>query len=570
MRTLLLALCLCLAVTDTWGQQLPVAGQGDQLWVVRPESDNISFTVLHRHVSDAPGMLRVARESTGRLLRGGVATDGDRLWLIYESRLVQSLRGAIISVSGPTVWHWATRIEPSLPTGVQILSLAADRLGPWALVRMDNPLALQRIHQLAPYRPDEAPSNLNASDAPANPPAAEPTVADPSSVEQQNTPAMAVALPVDRLLRLERSQWKTVPLPAGWDQHTGAWVVMTGPGRDVPVLVQWLSASRSRGNSPSVSRLRLHRMISRSGMEEVTWESSEESLPGVGAVQALSVDGQVVVGQRVNQEQGIGLHLYLLRPEGMSELGLLTLPQVDAGATWTLVATDRSVALVTELDRKRWLWTAMNLRGQITTPPTELREQMEHPFNQILNHLVLVIVLVVATLMMFVFWKREPTENQVKLPKEMRVADFSTRVIAGLIDLSPCVGVAFTYFSVDWFTGLGQWPGRASGVQNMLPGAMAIGLYVLHTGLTELFTGRTLGKMICGLRVVDFHGRPPHVWQVLGRNALKTLDLIAWPLLILPIISPQRQRLGDMVAKTLVVIPTPPEPPPSPRDELDE
>ncbi|NJL31861.1 MAG: RDD family protein [Phycisphaerales bacterium] len=136
--------------------------------------------------------------------------------------------------------------------------------------------------------------------------------------------------------------------------------------------------------------------------------------------------------------------------------------------------------------------------------------------------------------------------------------------------MSPCVGISFAYFAVDWFTGLDQWPGRATGMDNMLPGALAIGLYVLHTGLSELFTGRTLGKMICGLRVVNLQGQPPHLWQVLGRNALKVLDLVAWPLLILPIISPQRQRLGDMMAKTLVVMPTPPKPPITEQDQLDE
>jgi uncharacterized RDD family membrane protein YckC len=87
----------------------------------------------------------------------------------------------------------------------------------------------------------------------------------------------------------------------------------------------------------------------------------------------------------------------------------------------------------------------------------------------------------------------------------------------------------------------------------MLPGLTAMGLFVLHTGLAELFTARSLGKALLGLRVLEVKGAAPGWGQMLARNAMKLFELVAWLLLVLPLVSPHRQRLGDVVARTLVV-----------------
>jgi uncharacterized RDD family membrane protein YckC len=89
----------------------------------------------------------------------------------------------------------------------------------------------------------------------------------------------------------------------------------------------------------------------------------------------------------------------------------------------------------------------------------------------------------------------------------------------------------------------------------MLPGLIAIGLFMVHTCLSELFTGRTLGKAIMGLQVVSTDGRPPNIWQVIARNFLKSFDLIACYILpILALVGKHHQRLGDLVGRTLVVM----------------
>ncbi len=610
-------------VATAQGQGLWATGEGEHWWIVRPEADNISLSVLHRHASDEAGQLRVARKLTGRPARGGVTSFGDRLWLVYDNKMVQSMRGLPggVGTGRPAgMWEWVTRVEASLPGGVQIESLTADAQGPWALLRLETPEVLTRVEALmrassaTAQRPSETeakPGNRDTSIGEANT-QAQPTDASEGVVAPANDAVSVKAdainaaslnvqelmtLPTQRLVRLVRSSWEVVELPAQWTEAqgklAGAWVVMTGPGRNEPVLVQWWTLPAAGGNAPD-HHLRWFTRQSAGNAGQAAgsaataaattttataagttaWRMSEYTIKGeaIGAMQAIAIDGQLVVGQRINEPAGIAVRLHLLRSEGRVEMGVLRLSEADAGAAWSLLPAGRTAALLAQRDAKNWQWSAMNLRGEVTQAETVLSETMATPWEQYVNQMLLLVVLVVATLMMFIFWRREPMDGQVKLPKEWTVAGFSTRAMAGLVDLGPCVGISFAYYGVDWVSGLHYWPGRSGGLENILPGAAAIGLYVLHTTLTELFTGRTLGKMIFGLKVVNLQGLPPHVWQVLGRNGLKVLDLIAWPLLILPIISPQRQRLGDMVAKTLVVMPTPPEPPepPEPSDTSDD
>jgi len=115
------------------------------------------------------------------------------------------------------------------------------------------------------------------------------------------------------------------------------------------------------------------------------------------------------------------------------------------------------------------------------------------------------------------------------------------------------------YFDLSFEQILLRWPGNglAMTLEQMAPGAMVIGVFVGHTTLTELVIARTLGKVLLGLKTVSLNGSRPKAWQLLVRGLLKILDLIpgAWLLLMLPVISPHRQRLGDLVARTVVVSP---------------
>ena len=87
----------------------------------------------------------------------------------------------------------------------------------------------------------------------------------------------------------------------------------------------------------------------------------------------------------------------------------------------------------------------------------------------------------------------------------------------------------------------------------------SVGLTVvvlLYYTLLEGLTGRTVGKFITGVRVVDATtGRAPGLLSAFVRTLLRLIDGIFAYLVgfLIVVNSERRRRLGDMAAKTLVV-----------------
>jgi uncharacterized RDD family membrane protein YckC len=125
------------------------------------------------------------------------------------------------------------------------------------------------------------------------------------------------------------------------------------------------------------------------------------------------------------------------------------------------------------------------------------------------------------------------------------------RFVAGVIDLLPFLVPCWFVFSR-----LDATSDDAAAVMaaTSWPVYAALGGYLLYTWLFEALLGRTVGKMIFGLRVVALDGSRPTRGAILARNALRLVDvtMVAVPL-VLVILSPLRQRVGDIAARTVVV-----------------
>jgi uncharacterized RDD family membrane protein YckC len=79
----------------------------------------------------------------------------------------------------------------------------------------------------------------------------------------------------------------------------------------------------------------------------------------------------------------------------------------------------------------------------------------------------------------------------------------------------------------------------------------------LYYGLSELFgRGQTLGKRLSGIRVVRLDGFALDPGGIFVRNIFRVIDHLP-PLWIVPLVSKKSQRLGDMVAGTVVVFDQP-------------
>jgi uncharacterized RDD family membrane protein YckC len=124
------------------------------------------------------------------------------------------------------------------------------------------------------------------------------------------------------------------------------------------------------------------------------------------------------------------------------------------------------------------------------------------------------------------------------------------RLIAGLIDLLPVLACSAVLtvrrdVAVD---PLQQLSSNAT----LTAICFATGIYVLHTTLSEVLGGRTLGKWALGLRAVTVTGERPTNGQMVLRNVLRIVDLLWFPL-VLVLLSPLRQRSADVAAGTMVV-----------------
>jgi uncharacterized RDD family membrane protein YckC len=72
----------------------------------------------------------------------------------------------------------------------------------------------------------------------------------------------------------------------------------------------------------------------------------------------------------------------------------------------------------------------------------------------------------------------------------------------------------------------------------------------------EALSGATLGKRLVGIRVVRLEGDAPLDWQAsIVRNVLRLVDGLFFYLVaaVAVIASKEKQRIGDIVAKTVVV-----------------
>ena len=88
--------------------------------------------------------------------------------------------------------------------------------------------------------------------------------------------------------------------------------------------------------------------------------------------------------------------------------------------------------------------------------------------------------------------------------------------------------------------------------------AIWLGAAILYFPIAEGFWGRTAGKLLTGLIVVDHAGRPPGLLKAAVRTLLRLVEvnpllLGGIPAAIAVAASQRRQRLGDMLARTYVV-----------------
>jgi uncharacterized RDD family membrane protein YckC len=136
---------------------------------------------------------------------------------------------------------------------------------------------------------------------------------------------------------------------------------------------------------------------------------------------------------------------------------------------------------------------------------------------------------------------------------DVRIAQLPVRAVGALIDIV----VILTGYLISLFL----WAASLS----ELDGAATAGIIVLFTALVfvgyplifETATrGRSVGKMVMGLRVVSEDGGPERFRQAMFRALASVIEiwmLLGSPAVICSMLSPKAKRIGDIFAGTVVI-----------------
>ncbi|MEM7626235.1 MAG: RDD family protein [Planctomycetota bacterium] len=525
---------------------------------------------------------------SGVSVRAAAAGHGE-LWTLVRIESAEALRQIDATVYGETASDRAVSDDEDkelfdlifgYPDGVDTTSgpgsVETEEAGESAAD--DAEPADPSVVEESPETPDAAPTDTGV--APAEPNAAE----TPAIAAADPDPELTADLPTERLLVLSRNAWKNVPLPDDWPQKLPAQLVAAGREGGRPTLVAQVPTPKGE------TRARVFRPAN-DGWTSVELQMSEARAPGEdaasasagGGIMALRANEQLVLVQSVpHKKTGFAAQVAAVRGDRLLPVADALLPGTaeapDTGQ-WAAVPAEAGVALlagqralgerlnaqVAQADESASTigpaLTILDLHGQVALPPVVMHFEPSDPIAESADMVIFLGVLITSTVLLFTFWRRDPTANQLQLPADLALADTWRRALAGLIDLAPGLLVGTVAFGLAWDELYARWPGRGQRMtfELMMPGFAAIAVIVAHTALLEIATGgRSLGKLATGLRVATLDGRTPRAWQSLVRCLLKAFDLVAYLLLILPLISPHRQRLGDMVARTVVTMKAPP------------
>lgn len=144
-----------------------------------------------------------------------------------------------------------------------------------------------------------------------------------------------------------------------------------------------------------------------------------------------------------------------------------------------------------------------------------------------------------------------------------RLATIGSRIVALFLDLC-LIGAAFLVTAIIL--------GILGAFQPETLGGFAVGTILVLASLGPflyfilfegLWNGQTIGKKALGIRVRQSDGTPATMTAVLGRNLLRAADLLpgtGFVGLVAMFTNPRCQRLGDLVADTVVVFERKPEP----------
>lgn len=260
---------------------------------------------------------------------------------------------------------------------------------------------------------------------------------------------------------------------------------------------------------------------------------------------------------------GSGPRLWVQQQSGPDLLYSLANPTVkplELKPTTDIPAKDRTLALFSGSIRMiaRSQETFVEQRFSLDTgkPEGKPANLAFPPVSTVLDiQSVQTLVAIGALLVVMLGWFRQQSASEQRQMEVQSVtlAPLGRRLLAGLIDASPVI-LTMIIFMVRDRQHLGASIQSRQLMLLLAYWASSV-FYIIFTTLIESMGGRSLGKILLGLRVATTEGKPPTAGALVVRNLLRIFDV---SLFFLPVLAvamfPLRQRAGDLAAGTLVIV----------------
>ncbi|MBN1343382.1 MAG: RDD family protein [Phycisphaerae bacterium] len=177
-----------------------------------------------------------------------------------------------------------------------------------------------------------------------------------------------------------------------------------------------------------------------------------------------------------------------------------------------------------------------------------------------------IVYLILAGVILLTLWRRQDSlVREIPLPEQVVLASIWRRLAAFIIDIAPVLAITSFYWvpvatkiqQEIQLEGLTDAEKAQYAAAFLWPWLVVRVLYALYCGLTEYRWGASPGKRLMQCWVVSVDMTRPTPKQIAIRNVLKVLELqhevIA--LLVFVVLTRNHQRLGDVLAGTIVIEP---------------
>ncbi|MEM9347778.1 MAG: RDD family protein [Planctomycetota bacterium] len=614
-----LTLAALYAALPTKAGDLPAASDGESLWLLDPtppaqndQGDEPELVFYHLPTDTKSYLAHKLDPIKGELMPRGLAAGDGRLLVITTDRKVTTIRPEWSELMRR--YEYKARTLTALPEGCTLVALNIGERGPWALVQVQSRELLEKLDETSkqkqpdtgltdqqmlnralglpdglewidgePYEPEKQTEDIQEQE----PEAAEAQVADKVA-----EPAEEPKLPAYRLIHLRSSQWASVPLPGNFEMPREA-ALLTRPGEDRPTLL--IDSDTPRG--PMLTRYNPVEPV-----QIFTGTKDEKSLSQKPAWTKLTtgmqlspgrqwsaelINGQVIVAlERFRPREVVTIDTFLLHGDDAYEIGTVNI-SIGDNARWALLPKQNDIGLIaspapppdpeaTNRLPTLALLAGLSLDGQALFQNDQgsallmpIAEKKPTLFDGNADLFIQIMTFIIVMLVMLMFYRRAPQPDQLDLPDHLVPASLGRRAIGVMIDLAPGLFISGLIYDVTVSEILiDSWPGnmKEKAFAAMRPAFVVIGITLVHTTVCEFILARSLGKILMGMYVADLSGKPAPPMPCLGRALSRAFELFAPLMILVAVISPAGQRLGDILAKTTVVM-RKPEPLPDPEDD---